>query len=179
MRFKKLSKKKHHSSNSYTIECACVHATRADFMDVNVHNARPRALTASVSFMCQTIPPIPKGYQSPPQEYESSLSKEESLATSTRSTSGPSSPRNPAVGEVNWKADLLRMCVLCEVQVLNWSTISYTLICRWQNNRPLKLTRFIWSIQITWLCYSVSEERCLFSRAADLCVGINCESAKG
>lgn len=47
----------------------------------------------------QTIPPIPKGYQSPPQEYESSLSKEESLATSTRSTSGPSSPRNPAVGE--------------------------------------------------------------------------------
>ena len=179
MRFKKLSEKKHHSSNSYTIEYACVHATRADFMNVNVHNAGPPALTASVSFICQTIPPIPKSCQSPPQEYESSLSKEESLATSTRSTSGPSSPRNPAVGEVNWKADLLPMCVLCEVQVLNWSTISYTLICRWQNNRPLKLTRFIWSIQITWLCYSVSEERFLFSRAAHLCVGINCESAKG
>jgi len=47
----------------------------------------------------QTIPPIPKSCQSPPQEYESSLSKEESLATSTRSTSGPSSPRNSAVGE--------------------------------------------------------------------------------
>ncbi|XP_068744363.1 restin homolog [Montipora capricornis] len=47
----------------------------------------------------QTIPPIPKSSQSTPRECESSLSREESLGTSTQSTSRPSSPRNPAVGE--------------------------------------------------------------------------------
>lgn len=101
IRFKEITeKKKRYFSNSYTIEPACVHATPVDFTDVNMHNTRSRSLTACVCFICQTIPPIPKSSQSPTQEYESSLSKEESLGTSTRSTSGPSSPRNPAVGEV-------------------------------------------------------------------------------
>ncbi|KAL9985351.1 hypothetical protein ACROYT_G007743 [Oculina patagonica] len=49
----------------------------------------------------QTIPPIAKNsLHSPPHEHEfTSLSKEDSQLTSSRSNSGPTSPRNAAVGQ--------------------------------------------------------------------------------
>lgn len=47
----------------------------------------------------QTIPPIPKNPHSPPHEHELSFTKEESLPTSQRSSSGPSSPRNAGAGQ--------------------------------------------------------------------------------
>ena len=55
----------------------------------------------------QTIPPIPKNSHSPTHERESS--KDDSLATSSRSTSRPNSPRNPAVGQVRERGQC--MCV--------------------------------------------------------------------
>ena len=52
-------------------------------------------------FPFQTIPPIGKNSNSPTHEHElTSLSKEESQITSSRSSSGPNSPRNVAVGQV-------------------------------------------------------------------------------
>ncbi|PFX21057.1 glutamine-rich protein 2-like [Stylophora pistillata] len=48
----------------------------------------------------QTIPPIGKNSTSPLHEHEvTSLGKEESLVTSSRSNSGPNSPRNVVVGQ--------------------------------------------------------------------------------
>ena len=49
---------------------------------------------------CQTIPPIPKNPHSAPHEHELSFTQEESLLTSQRSSSGPSSPRNAGAGQV-------------------------------------------------------------------------------
>lgn len=62
----------------------------------------------SFVLLLQTIPPIAKtSPHSPPHEHElTSLSKEESQLTSSRSNSGPHSPRNAAVGRVRGKKTL-------------------------------------------------------------------------
>lgn len=144
-----------------------------------MHNTRSSSLTVCVCFIRQTIPPIPKSSQSPTQEYESSLSKEESLGTSTRSTSGPSSPRNPAVGEVKQKAD----CYACVCCMWSWSPQ----LIKDQLYFDLRVTKALASLNYTLCLINTDVVAMLlslwgtvpFSHAARVYVRVNCESHKG